>query len=137
MLANPITERERDVDALLDRLAVMNIFALEVIPHRNTKDRLREVIDAAKARHCPVFNGTEHNTPAAQPLLDPLSLDPEFLPWFDGSAAVLLGHQASVAKGERGFVRYDGVPTMSDPQERLGYFGCVGWELWQKTAARA
>ena len=137
VLANPITERERDIAALLDRLEAMNIFTLEVIPHRNTKERLAEVIDTAKERHWPVFNGTEHNTPERRPMLAPLSLDPDFLPWFERSAAVLLGHHALVARGEPGFVNNAGTPTIRDAPERLDHLGCVGWQVWQEIQAQA
>jgi len=137
VLANPITERERDIAALTARLEATNIFALEVIPHRNTKERLAEVIDTAKERHWPVFNGTEHNTPERRPMLAPLSLDPDFLPWFDGSAAVLLGHHALVARGEPRFVNDDGTPTISDAQERLNHFGCTGMAVWKEIEAGA
>jgi len=137
VLANPITDGERDIAALLDRLESMRIFALEVIPHRNTRERLAEVVEAAKARHWPVFNGTEHNTPEPRPMLAPLSLDPEFLPWFERSAAVLLGHQALVAKGEPGFVNDDGTPTIADAEERLNHFGRAGMAVWSETESEA
>ena len=137
VLANPVTDRERDLPALLDRLESIRIFALEVIPHRNTKERLAEVIAAARDRHWPVFCGTEHNTPVSQPMLAPLSLAPDFLPWFDGSAAVLLGHQALVAKGEPGFVNDDGTPTIPDAQDRLNHFGCAGMEVWKELELKA
>ena len=132
VLGNPITDREKDIPALLDRLESIRIFALEVIPQRNTRERLAEILNAAKARNWPVFNGTEHNTPEAAPLLAPLSLDPDFLPWFDGSAALLLGHQRLVAQGRPGFVDDAGRPTIADPQERLGRFGCAGWQVWKE-----
>jgi len=132
VLANPITDREKDIRALMDRLEAMTIFALEVIPHRNTKERLAEVIDAARERHWPVFNGTEHNTPAPAPLLAPLSLDPDFLPWFDGSAALLLGHHALGARGGPGFVNDDGTPSIPDAQDRLDHFGGAGMAVWKE-----
>ena len=78
----------------LDRLEAAGIYAIEVIPTRNTRERLTDIVSAAQRRWWPVFNGTEHNTPEARPLLDPFALDPEFEPWFRQSAAVLLAHQA-------------------------------------------
>ncbi len=135
VLANPVTGGERNIAALLDRLEAMRIYALEVIPHRNTKERLAEVIAAARERNWPVFCGTEHNTPERRPLLDPLSLDPDFLPWFDGGAAVLLGHQTLAAAGEPGFVGSDGTPAIADAAARLGHFGCAGMTVWRETEA--
>jgi hypothetical protein len=118
VLGNPVTPGERDIDALLDRLESMGFYAVEVIPHRNTRERLTEIVSAARRRWWPVFNGTEHNTPEKRPMLDPFALDPEFEPWFRQSAALLLAHQARAAAGE-GFVREDGCPVIADPRQRF------------------
>jgi hypothetical protein len=125
VLGNPVTPGEKDVDALLDRLESMGFHAVEVIPHRNTRARLTEIVSAARRRWCPVFNGTEHNTPEARPLLDPFALDPEFEPWFRQSAALLLGHQLRASRGEPGFVGDDGRPTIADARERFEYFSSL------------
>ncbi|MGA2271302.1 MAG: PHP domain-containing protein [Bryobacteraceae bacterium] len=126
VLGNPVTPGERDVEALLDRLEASGIYAIEVIPHRNTRARLAEIVSAARRRWWPVFNGTEHNTPEARPLLDPFALDPEFEPWFRQSTALLLGHQISVSRGKPGFVGEDGRPGIPDARERFDYFSKLG-----------
>ena len=54
-LGNPITGGEEDVDAHCDRLAAMGIYAVELIPHRNTDERVAEVIAAAVKRQWPVL----------------------------------------------------------------------------------
>lgn len=122
VLGNPVTTGERDVNALLDRLEASGFHAIEVIPHRNTRERLTEIVAAARSRWWPVFNGTEHNTPEARPLLDPYALDPEFEPWFRQSIAVMLGHQAAANRGEPGFVGEDGRPSIADARTRFEYF---------------
>ena len=122
VLGNPVTSGERDVEALLDRLEASGFYAIEVIPHRNTRERLAEIVSAARRRWWPVFNGTEHNTPEARPLLDPYALDPEFEPWFRQSTALMLGHQAAVSRGEPGFVGENGRPSMSDARARFEFF---------------
>ena len=132
ILGNPITDCEKDIGALLDRIESINIFALEVIPQRNTRERMAEIIHAARARNWPVFNGTEHNTPVPGPLLAPLSLDPEFLPWFEQSAALLLGHHSLVEHGKPGFVNDDGTPSIPDALERFERFSRAGREAWEK-----
>jgi len=126
VMGNPVTDGERNVETLLDRLEAAGIHAVEVIPHRNSRERLSEIVAAARARHWPVFNGTEHNTPAAQPMLDPFALHPEFEPHFAESAAVLLGHQERVRRGESGFVDAEGRPTVADARERFELFRDVG-----------
>jgi hypothetical protein len=125
VLGNPVTSGEKDIDALLDRLEATGFYAVEVIPHRNTRARLTEIVSAARRRWWPVFNGTEHNTPEARPLLDPYALDPEFEPWFRQSTALLLGHQLLAGRGEPGFVGDDGRPTIADARERFEYFSRV------------
>jgi hypothetical protein len=126
ILGNPVTPGERDIEAYLDRVEALRFFATEVIPTRNTRERLAEIVQAARRRWWPVFNGTEHNTPQAQPILDPFALDPEFEPWFRQSAAVLLGHQRLVAQGQPGFVDSQGIPTIADPRARFEYFCRAG-----------
>ena len=122
ILGNPVLAGEQKIEALLDRLEGMGFYAVEVIPHRNTRERLREIVSAAQQRWWPVFNGTEHNTPEARPLLDPFALDPEFEPWFRPSAALLLAHQKRVALGEAGFVDRLGAPTIPEARTRFEYF---------------
>jgi hypothetical protein len=126
VLGNPVTSGERNIAALLDRLEAADFYAIEVIPRRNTRERLAEIVSAARRRWWPVFNGTEHNTPEARPLLDPFALDPEFEPWFRQSTAVLLGHQRLVGRGEEGFVGENGRPIIPDARARFEYFSDAG-----------
>jgi hypothetical protein len=129
VLGNPILVGEQDIDVLLDRLEGMGFHAVEVIPHRNTRERLREIVTAARRRWWPVFNGTEHNTPESRPLLDPFALDAEFEPWFRQSTAVLLAHQRQVADGKPGFVDRQGTPTIPDAQVRFEQFCRIGGRI--------
>jgi hypothetical protein len=122
VLGNPVTSGERDIEALLDRLEASGYYAIEVIPHRNTRERLTEIVSAARRRWWPVFNGTEHNTPEACLLLDPYALDPEFEPWFRQSTALMLGHQLAVSRGEPGFVGENGQPSIPDARARFEHF---------------
>ena len=122
ILGNPVTSGERDIAALLDRLEAAGFYAVEVIPHRNTRERLLEMVDTARRRWWPVFNGTEHNTPEMRPMLDPYALDPEFEPWFRQSTALLLEHQRRAAEGKPGFVDAEGNPTIAEARERFEEF---------------
>ncbi len=126
ILGNPVLAGEQNIEALLDRLESMGFHAVEVIPTRNTRERLAEIVSAARQRWWPVFNGTEHNTPESRPLLDPFALDPEFEPWFHQSTALLLGHQRLAAQGKQGFVDLQGTPTILDPKARFEYVSQAG-----------
>ena len=126
VLGNPVLSGEQNIETLLDRLEAQGFHAVEVIPVRNTRERLEEIVFLAQRRWWPVFNGTEHNTPEIRPLLDPFALDPEFEPWFRQSSALLLGHQRLVAQGQPGFVDLDGLPTIPDPKARFEHFSGTG-----------
>ncbi|HYE06031.1 MAG TPA: PHP domain-containing protein [Planctomycetota bacterium] len=133
VLGNPITDGEKDVVALCDRLAAWGIHALELIPARNTDDRVAAVIAEARRRGWPVFDGTEHNTPTMDPLLTRWGMDERFRPTLRDGALLVLGHQARVARGEPGYV---------DRAGRLvagGYRACLdeGRRVHAASAARA
>jgi len=131
ILGNPITGVEKDIHALLDRMAGLGVLAFEVIPYRNTRERLREIVNACRERHAPLFTGTEHNSLDVKPLVDPLSKDPEFAPFFEASARVLLGHQEAVRRDGpgAGFVDPDGQPTIPDAAQRFAHFEAIGKEV--------
>jgi hypothetical protein len=126
ILGNPVTSGEHDIEVLIDRLEAEGFYAVEVIPHRNTRERLAEIVSTARCRWWPVFNGTEHNTPETRPLLDPFALDPEFEPWFHRSTTLLLRHQSLVRHGKQGFVDDNGRPTIANARARFEYFSAAG-----------
>ncbi|TVR46104.1 MAG: hypothetical protein EA402_03160 [Planctomycetota bacterium] len=117
VLGNPLTGAEEDIDALCDRLEAWGIQALELIPSRNTDDRVAAVLAAAQKRNWPVFDGTEHNTPVLEPLLTRWGSDPRFRPVFREGALVLLGHQVLRAAGEPGYLDDQG-KALPDGRER-------------------
>ena len=99
---------EEDIDELYDRLEALGIYALEVIPDRNTEERLGEIVEKAAARALPVVNGTEHNTKTMIPLVDRFFFHERFRPHFERGARIVLGHQHLRAAGEMGYVQEDG-----------------------------
>jgi hypothetical protein len=119
VLGNPVTPWEEDIDKLYDRLEAIGIHAIEVIPDRNTRERLKEIVEKAAARGFPIFNGTEHNTKTPLPMVDKYFFDGEFRPHFERGARVLLGHQALRAAGQEGYVREDGSLPEGDRPEHL------------------
>lgn len=131
VLLDPVTQGEADLAGLLEHLENSGFPAVEVIPFRNTRERVSELVAAARQRWWPVFTGTEHNTPQPKPLLDKYTLDPEFEPWFTESAQVLLGHHAECAAGRPGFVDSEGQPAIADPRERFEHFREAGRSVWK------
>lgn len=132
ILGNPITEVEENISALLTRLERYKIFALEMIPNRNTRERLLEIVEAARAAQIPVFTGTEHNTKTPGPLVDKFSPEEPFRTVFFEGALVALGHAAEVAAGREGYVRADGSLRFPDRAEGLAYFRARGLEAFQR-----
>lgn len=110
VLGNPITTGEQDIPALFDRIAAWGFHAIELIPARNTDTRVAAVLEEAAKRHWPVCDGTEHNTPAMEPLLTQWGLDARFAPRFREGALVLLGHQSLHHKGVPGYLDEQGHP---------------------------
>ncbi|MBA2481473.1 MAG: hypothetical protein H0V44_12485 [Planctomycetes bacterium] len=108
VLGNPLTNGEADIRAWCDRLDAWGIRALELIPARNTDDRVAAVLAEAERRGWPVFDGTEHNTPAMEPLTTKWGLDGRFRLQLRAGALVLLGHQDLCARGQAGYIDADG-----------------------------
>jgi hypothetical protein len=108
VLGDPVTPWEEDLDRLFDRLEALKIHAVEVIPDRNSRERLSAIVQKAAERSMPIFNGTEHNTKSPAPLVDRFFFDEEFRPHFERGARVALGHQALRAAKKEGYVREDG-----------------------------
>ncbi len=135
ILGNPVTEFEKDPAELFDRLEAWGIFAVEVIPHRNTRERLEAILAEAERRSFPVSNGTEHNTKTPMPMIDDLSADPVFRPVFLRGARVLLAHQWLAPSGGLPFVDGDGNPVIGDPALRLRFFAFAGRLAWSDREA--
>ncbi len=119
VMGDPVSPWEEDLDRLFDRLEAMNIHAVEVIPDRNTRERLLAIVSKAAERVFPIFNGTEHNTKTPMPLVDRFFFEEAFRPHFERGARVLLGHQALKAAGKDGYVREDGTLPPGDREEHL------------------
>jgi len=130
VLGNPITEREKNLDSLFKELEEYGIYAVEVIPKRNTRRRLQEILKEAEKHGFPVFSGTEHNTKAPEPLLDEFSKDPEFLPVFREGANLLLGHHFLSEYCGKGYIRSEGEPTFEDRRVGAAFFSFVGKITW-------
>jgi hypothetical protein len=108
VLGNPLTAGEKDISRLFDRLDGWGFRAIELISNRNTDDRVAAVVAECARRGWPVCDGTEHNTPAMEPMLTKWVLDPRFAQAFRDGMAVNLGHQELVGSGQPGYVNASG-----------------------------
>jgi hypothetical protein len=136
VLGNPLTEVEKDIPALLDWCASLRIFAIEVIPNRNTRERLLEIVEAAGRAGVPVFTGTEHNTKTPGPLVDRFSREAPFRTAFFNGALVALGHAEEVQRGKGGYVDQTGALRFADRAKGLAHFIEVGKRKFTTKAPR-
>ncbi len=119
VLGNPVTDGEKDIRSWCDQLESWGWRALELIPARNTDDRVAAVVQEAIRRGWPVFDGTEHNTPAMEPITTKWGMDERFRLRFREGALLLVGHQALRAAGRPGYVDEAGNPVPG------GFQACV------------
>jgi hypothetical protein len=99
VLGTPVTPWEEDLETLYERLEALGIRAIELIPDRNERPRLRDIVARAAARGFLVVSGTEHNTKSPAPLVDRFFFDPEFHAVFEAGALAVLEHQEAGRRG--------------------------------------
>jgi hypothetical protein len=133
ILGNPETEMEENFDDLISYLATKKIFAIEVIPNRNTRERLLAVVEAAAKAGIPIVTGTEHNTKTPGLLVDKFTAEEPFRTAFFDSALVLLGHRVAVINGETGYVDSKGNLRFENRAEGLEYFKNLGREFYERS----
>lgn len=131
VLGNPLTACEKDISALFDRLDRWGFRAIELISNRNTDDRVAAVVAECARRSWPVCDGTEHNTPAMEPMLTKWVLDPRFAQAFRDGMAVQLGHQELVGSGQTGYVNVRGAIVPGS----LAACRSLGLRLLERSAA--
>jgi hypothetical protein len=109
------TEYEKDYQSLLENLRQLNVYCIELIPGRNKYARLEEFVNFFDQNDFVILFGTEHNTPAMQPLTvfceGNMPLSTRMKKIGSEGAAVIAAHQYLRAKGETGFVDRQGKPT--------------------------
>ncbi|WP_347838463.1 PHP domain-containing protein [uncultured Draconibacterium sp.] len=112
---NLITGFESDWEQMDERLKTMNVHMLELIPSRNSVEKLREFVKFFTRKGYVVSLGSEHNTPGIFPLevkIDGEHELPEDLKKvsYEG-ACVIAAHQYLKTNGLEGFVTPDGNRT--------------------------
>ena len=112
---NLITGFESNWAEMDQQLKAMNVHMLELIPSRNSVEKLREFVAFFKAKGYVISLGSEHNTPGLFPLEVKVDGEKE-LPAdlkeisYEG-ACVIAAHQYLKTKGEDGFVAENGKRT--------------------------
>lgn len=109
---NILTEFEADWEEMDKILKGLNVHTVELIPSRNSVNKLREFVQFFKAKGYAVFFGSEHNTPGIFPvevMIEGTQLLPEDLKAisYEG-ACIIAAHQQLVAAGEVGYVSSNG-----------------------------
>lgn len=105
------TEFEANKEVLFRKLTARNVFSLELIPGRNRVENLRTFVEYFHKRGFVITFGTEHNTPALDPLTVSAANGPldEYLMrvGYEG-ACMIAAHQFTRARGRQGFVDKNG-----------------------------
>ncbi len=130
--AKPICEYEHPPRKLVENILSSGIYCAELIPVRNTREKLVEYVHALRSAGIVVLAGTEHNTPGMM-RIEPACADGESIPaqvkdiFWEG-ACVVAAHQALAARSECGYVNSNGdrSPDFSDDEERICWFAALG-----------
>lgn len=141
--ASPICEYEQDIDALAEDLIRRSIYAVELIPIRNTPEVLARYVHKLRAKGLIVTAGTEHNTldllPIQPTCVNNIAIPSELQAVFTEGALVAAAHQYLVANYKEGYVSADGQLTGSfrTLDERITHFATLGIDVlkaFQKAA---
>jgi hypothetical protein len=103
-----LTGFERDWDRMDEVLQSFGVSCLELIPLRNTLEKLSEFVDFFRMKKYVISFGTEHNSPGLFPITVKVNKDQELTPElkkvsYEG-CCVMAAHQYLVARGKEGFV---------------------------------
>lgn len=112
---NLITGFESDWDFMDQQLKAMNVHMIELIPSRNSIEKLREFVQFFTAKGYVISLGSEHNTPGVFPVevkIDGVKVLPDDLKKVSyHGACVIAAHQYLKANGHDGFVNENGDRT--------------------------
>ncbi|MCK5461368.1 MAG: hypothetical protein KAI95_00080, partial [Bacteroidales bacterium] len=103
-----MTGFEGDWDRMDEVLQSFNVSCLELIPLRNSLEKLEEFVDYFRRKKYVISFGTEHNSPGLFPITVKVNKDKDLTPElkkvsYEG-CCILAAHQYLVALGQEGFV---------------------------------
>ena len=120
------TDFENDKKTLASTLKERGVYSIELIPHRNSFENLKEYVEYFYQEGFIITFGTEHNTPALTKMKVDCRNDEELndiicLIGYNG-AAVIAAHQYLTARGEEGYINKNGdaKAELRDKYELLG-----------------
>ncbi|MCF8226977.1 MAG: PHP domain-containing protein [Bacteroidales bacterium] len=108
------TKFEENMERLYERLISLKVFSLELIPGRNHSKFLKPFVEFFDKKGFVITFGTEHNTPALEPLTvrsADAPLDDYLCRVSYKGACVIAAHQYLRSKGRIGYVDQNGIPV--------------------------
>jgi hypothetical protein len=126
LMGNPITEEEKDIEALIQKIQSFGMYALVLLELRTELKRAMEIIKAASHYSFPVFIGTEHNWKTMRPLVGEVGKNTELYPYFKKSANFLCGHQLLSELCNFGYLTQDGTPRFRNLKDGFDFFSKIG-----------
>lgn len=107
-----MTKFEGDWNRMDEILKSYNVSCLELIPQRNSLEKLEEFVNFFLQKRYVISFGTEHNTPGLFPITVKVAKDrdlpPELKEVSYKGTCVLAAHQYLEARGNEGFIKEDG-----------------------------
>jgi hypothetical protein len=121
-----LTGFEGDWDRMDEVLQSFHVSCLELIPLRNSLEKLEEFVDYFRNRRYVITFGTEHNSPGLFPITVKVNKNQDLTPAlkqvsYEG-CCILAAHQYLVARGEEGFINEEGKMKV----DRQDYFQDLG-----------
>lgn len=113
-----MTAFEGDWERMDETMKSFNISWLELIPQRNSSEKLTEFVQYFHERDYVITLGTEHNSPGLFPVTVKVEKDKDLSAYlkkvsYEG-CCVLAAHQYLAARGEKGFADQAGVAGSKD-----------------------
>ncbi len=111
------TNFEKSKEEMLEKLLDENVYCVEFIPGRNTFDILKEYVRYFRQHGFLVMFGTEHNTPAMEPLnirCKDRKLDGELMQVSYEGACVTAAHQYLAANNKKAYIDREGNADISN-----------------------
>lgn len=119
------TEFEEDFEKLYNRLVTLGVYAVELIPNRNSACALKDFVNFFDARGFLVSFGTEHNSPDLIPLTlttRDSKFDNTLTKAAYKGACIVAAHQYLRTNGEEGYLDATG-RAKTDEQARFSLLG--------------